>query len=436
MGFFLSLFCIIQTFSYSVRVNLDADNTSLTGYGEYTLISALDLDYFGRAFLPVLPAKRLQILLPYDAELKSIKTEGSDPCFVGYVPLPLPALVQAPLGMRQEVFMRTDPSVYDGFEKYPASILQNSHFGNQAGFKILSVLLVPYSWYPQTGELTMHENVTITVEYDRTSATQNLTPLAFEIHKKIISGIVCNPEMLHQWSPSVRDGNFDYLIIAPSSYLATAAIDSLVSHKSSRGLVCDTASKEMISSSVSGSDLPEKIRNYIIQRHQTDGITFVLLVGDKNLLQPREIFLNCRDTNGVYYDDSAPVDLYFADLDGDWNFNSDNRYGQPDDSLDLYADVFVGRLVVSSISQLSVNVEKICQYETDPPQGQWRTRSLLAGAVLFENQYYTITGEAVCESIADHLPSNWHHVKMYETLYGNSPEGAIDSVNEGVAWTQ
>ncbi|MBN2362988.1 T9SS type A sorting domain-containing protein [candidate division WOR-3 bacterium] len=435
MSFLLSLMIVCQPLSYTFNAHFDKTATEFSNYGEYTLISAEGADMFGRTFEPVLPAKHLQILLPYDASLLSVRCEGENLTIAGTAVTPLPAVLPAPLGTRRNVVFLCDPAVYESQDVYPDKILQWHHFGNQSGFKIASVFLTPYQWNPVTKEVSVYEDVSVTVEYERTGEIHFNTPLGDYLHRSIIGFIVCNPEALASSAPPVTEGNADYLIIAPLSLLNTPAMDSLLTLRTLKGLVCDTASKERISATVTGYDLPEKIRNYIIQRHSEDGVSFILLVGNRNLLQPRELFISCRDTNGVFYDDSAPVDLYFADLDGDWNFTADNRYGQPNDSLDLYADVFVGRLVVGSSSELSVNVRKICEYEQNPPQGDWRTKSLLAGAVLFDNQYYTITGEAVCESIADHLPQGWHHIKMYETLYGNSPEGAIDSVNDGVAWT-
>lgn len=435
MFLLLVLSLLSYTHEYTVEVDFDASTVLFEKIGEYSLIYSPEMEIFGRTSEPVLPARRVQILLPFDARVLSVSYSVSNMTTVGSADMPLPALPPSPIGMRGDIIWSRNLSVYEGEYLYPGEALQWWHLGNQSGFKILSVFLTPCQWDPVTKEVGIYDKVYLDIEYERTGEVFFNTPLRDRLHRTSVTASVFNAQMVENWAPPVSEGNADYLVIAPSSLLNTTAMDSLLALREAKGLVCDTASKERINATMTGLDLPEKIRNYIIQRYSADGISYVLLVGDKNNLQPRELYIACYDTNGNFLYDSAPVDLYFADLDGDWNYTADNRIGQPNDSLDLYADVFVGRLVVGSAAELSVNVGKICQYEQNPPQGQWRTRSLLAGAVLFDNQYYTITGEAVCESIANHLPSGWHHVKMYETLYGNSPAGAIDSVNEGVAWT-
>ncbi|MCK4807888.1 MAG: T9SS type A sorting domain-containing protein, partial [Candidatus Aegiribacteria sp.] len=131
-------------------------------------------------------------------------------------------------------------------------------------------------------------------------------------------------------------------------------------------------------------------------------------------------------------DDIAPVDLYFADLDGTWDGNEDGEYGQPDDNLDLYADVLLGRALFSTLDEAELFVQKNLTYQASPPPGDWQTRAVLCGAVLFEDIGYT--ADKGCDSIAVEFPPYWEVSKFYEELPGGGFVEHIPIISSGSAW--
>ncbi|MBD3276774.1 MAG: T9SS type A sorting domain-containing protein, partial [Candidatus Aegiribacteria sp.] len=236
---------------------------------------------------------------------------------------------------------------------------------------------------------------------------------------------VANPADLAAFSPPTSSGrSLDYLVITSQDY--SDSFTELVDYKSSCGIATEMAYIEDILASSPGWDDAERLRNYITDRWELDGISYVLLAGDGSVLPTREIYLYCEG-----YDDTAPCDLYFSDLDGDWDASGDHQYGQPEDDLDLYSDVAVGRALFDTADKAAIFVERTIVYGQSPPPGDWSSRAMLCGAGLFTGY----TGAKVCDSIAVHLPDDWEVNKAYEDLgISDGFTTHIDIIESGTNW--
>lgn len=112
-----------------------------------------------------------------------------------------------------------------------------------------------------------------------------------------------------------------------------------------------------------GPDLPAKIRNCIKDYYINQGLGWVILGGDVDEVPTRRGY---AFTAGKTYDkdDYLQCDYYYSDLDGSWNADGDEYWGEyKEDNIDMYPDVFVGRLPGSSLSDIRVLVRKILTYE-------------------------------------------------------------------------
>ena len=81
-----------------------------------------------------------------------------------------------------------------------------------------------------------------------------------------------------------------------------------------------------------GGALPENIRDYIRNRYLNDGIEYVLIGDDDNLIKAKYLYAEAAVYNqSVIVDEKMPSDLYYACLDGTWDYDGDGRYGEPTD---------------------------------------------------------------------------------------------------------
>ncbi|MEO0050709.1 MAG: C25 family cysteine peptidase, partial [candidate division WOR-3 bacterium] len=125
-----------------------------------------------------------------------------------------------------------------------------------------------------------------------------------------------------------------------------------------------------------GEDDAEKLRNFIIQAYNNWGTAWVLLGGDGYVTSGAGPNCVVPFRKGWAYDDTVsgadddvntpPSDLYFSDMNGNWDVDGDNRWGEPThDVVDIYPEVFVGRILARNSVEVNNWVQKILQYEQE-----------------------------------------------------------------------
>jgi len=146
--------------------------------------------------------------------------------------------------------------------------------------------------------------------------------------------------------------------------------------------------------SVEGRDDPEQVKYFIKDALEDWGITYVMLVGGRNggLLQEKW----WCPVRYAYADDGGETkflsDLYFGDIykmeEGepvfdDWDSNDDGVFAEytrmTKEDVDLYPDVYVGRLACRNRYEVTKMVEKIIAYETTTAGSEWFNRMVVVG---------------------------------------------------------
>ena len=376
---------------------------------------------------PLLPAIPEVFLLPDGAMNVTFSVIPIEETQIGLTRIMImPATELRPFSSQSAGSVRLpDPAVY-GFESpWPQNPVIGTHTGTLAGIRIASCLIQPWVYIPKTGSLSIINEIEVTVTWEdgpHFDLTAEQSRVA-RSRTNVIEGI---DEQIPPWdSPAVLQGDAQYLLVCDSSYMQT--MEPLASFHEGRGYTVETAAVQDILSIFPGSDDAEKLRNFIKNRFLEHGTIFVLLAGDETLVPVRMIYTYCETAA-----DTATVDLYFADLDGTWDGNGDGEYGQPDDDLDLYADVLLGRALFSTIDEAELFVQKNLTYQGTPPSGDWQTRAVLCGAVLFESIGYT--SDKGCDSIAVEFPPYWEVNKFYEELPGGGFTEHIPVISSGTAW--
>ncbi len=241
--------------------------------------------------------------------------------------------------------------------------------------------------------------------------------------------------------PSLEGSAVDYVIVTTDAL--SAEYQRLADWKTDKGVPTVVRTVEWIKANArNGVDFPETLRNFLKDAYAKWGITYVLLGGDTDILPPR--YATSRYYQGLQ---NLPADMYFACLDGSWNDNHDKYWGEgfntiPYDNPDLYAELYQGRIPMSTVSLVALMIDKIIQYET-PCDPTYMDKYLFLAEVLFPLTYpadpITLNGADFAEFIysATLQGKPIDVVKMYETytLYtGAVPENkhaALDSMVAG-----
>jgi len=319
-----------------------------------------------------------------------------------------------------------DPAVYRSPAAWPGEPLLDGRCGSLSGFTVASCLVQPWVYVPDEGRLDLCRGIEVAVSWTDGPAPA-LTEAQIEQASRRIealdpdagSAAACRP------ASTGTQGTSEYLIVCGRAY--TEIFQPLADLHAAQGMTVEIATVQDVVAAFPGKDDAERLRNFLRDRFLNRGTVFVLLGGDETLVPVRNIELYCEG-----YGDYAPVDLYFADLDGDWDASGDGIPGQPDDGLDLYADVLLGRALVSTPEEAGLFVHKNLVYQSSPPVGEWSSRALLCGAVLFEDIGYT--SAKGCDSIAAAIPATWEVTRAYEVLYGDGFDTHIAVLDSGTGW--
>ena len=418
----------VQAGSLDCTVSFDPSGVTGEKALGMTFLAMPGTELRGMPGTPLLPSAAVVLVLPAGATGVTIEARPRDPVPVGNAGVVAPAPVLAPLDRADDDDARSmSLPVYGSRDPWPADVVIGTHTGRLCGFTVASCIVQPWRYVPVSGELELYTSVDVSVSWDPGYATPVSRDQAAGALWRL-ERLVDNPEDLEAFSPPVRggtQGDVEHLIVCDSSF--SGDLQPLADFHNGEGLSCSILTTQDVVSGWPGADDPERLRNCLRDYRDNRGTVSVLLAGDDTTIPTRFIYTECEG----YYD-YAPADLYFADLDGTWDGNGDGVYGQPDDGLDLYPDLLVGRAPIDSPEDAEAFVDKTIGYMSTPPPGDWRTEAVLCGAVLFEEQGY-ISAKG-CDSIAAALPAGWDVVKAYEVLYGSAPDTPVQYITDGSGW--
>jgi len=258
---------------------------------------------------------------------------------------------------------------------------------------------------------------------------------------------------------------YDMIIISPDVFFQ--GLQPLVEHKNSYGLRTFIKTIEEIYNEYDGNDKPEQIKYFIKDAIETWNIKYILLVGGLKYYiwnDPRDTmnageeywhvpvrYSNLVEPSGYnWYDPGFISDLYYADIyDSDGNFSSwdtDNNgiYGEwnnrdwtsrDKDILDLYPDVYVGRLACRNKFEVEIVVDKIINYESQSYGKNWNKKIILAGGNSFNDQHGYFEGELTCDYIFERYMSGFTPIKLYvsnaDSQYLPTPKNMIREISLG-----
>ncbi|MCD6513090.1 MAG: hypothetical protein J7K61_05770, partial [Thermoplasmata archaeon] len=184
-----------------------------------------------------------------------------------------------------------------------------------------------------------------------------------------------------------------------------------------------------------GRDDAEKVKYFIKDEIENDGIKYVMLVGDANNFPVRYSYTYDGE------EEKFVSDLYYADIyDADgafssWDSNGNGVYGEYNhngntDAIDLYPDVYVGRLACSNQAELDTVVSKIIEYESNAHNQPWTKRIVGFGGDSHDDSSGIYEGEKIKDE-AFKLFTGYDIVKYYTSDNTLSKTSIIDEFKHG-----
>lgn len=339
--------------------------------------------FSGKVGEPGLPYHSLNLLLPPGHEAVRISFEGyGETTIPGNFKL-MPAQFSRPLSDPGLPILIENESVYQTLEVYPASATGNLSTQYMNGFGYAQSVFTPVKYIPGKGEISYYTRVVIRIETRETDkGREALKNLSSNINlRKSCQKTAQNPEAAGAYPTKQRTGtDYQILIITPQSF--ETQIGALTQLYLPRGMKTQITTTQFIEANSAGADMPEKIRNFIIQEYQQHGIEHVVLGGDVEHVAYRGFYCHVQSSS-VYEDNNIPADIYYSSLDGNWNTNGNNLWAEIGED-DLLPEISVGRMSFSNSTELAAMLNKTIKYQNEPVLGELRN-PLLAGENLYDN---------------------------------------------------
>ena len=366
---------IEQTYYFNDHKVLN-DKTYQVIWFENTLLT-------GHTGEPVLPYSEVALMLSPGESAVSIEFIGEEETVIpGYFTL-YPRQQSRTLNDDSPADFQKNEQVYNTDAFYPSKSTGELLTQFMNGYSFAMSTFTPLKYNPVTGQVTFYKRVTIKITTKPSAvaseALQNLS--STETVKEKIGRFAQNMKMMAQY-PADNKSADDYQLMIITTAQYENDFDDLIEMYIDRGIKSEVVTKEYITANIAGQDVQEKIRNYIIQEYQNHNVEYVILGGDVELIPYRGFYCYVQSGSG-YEDNGIPADLYYSGLDGTWNDDNDNHWGEPGED-DLLPDIAVGRMPFSNTSELNNLKHKSISYQNSPVPGEF-TSPLLAGEFLYSS---------------------------------------------------
>lgn len=437
-------------------------------------VSILDGVGVGDPGAPEIPAVPAYIEIPDGERVVRVRFEAS-----GWTPVPSSAGRVRPTAALSPGFpisgSLADPVLYAEDAWFPAAAGMIGPSGGMRGRNLASVALQPVRVRPASGQVEVASMITVHVETapdrspDRLVRRRVVAEWEDEFDASWSGRQGRGLEVLRPaWStgtrvestrglaaqsggggftpnvvPSVEGSPVQYLII--TNNLMQAEMQRLADWRTRTGVPTVVRTVEFIQANYPyGFDLQDRIRRFVREAYTQWGITHLLLGADTDVIPPR--YGRTTFFGGAY----IPSDLYYSDLDGNWNADGDSLFGEayqdlgnPGDNVNLFPDVYTGRAPITTVAQAKTFVDKTLQYSRTPV-GDYENKALFAGEVLFPQEWVppasiSLDGAEDCESAIRKLTPEMQVLRLYEnyTAYDTvnalqeTRQRLLDSLNTG-----
>ena len=425
-----SIFATAQSITHAYHFG----KPTIRQVGEYQTLSFEGTMFNGTLGEPMLPWQSVSLMLPQNTEATAIHVTLDDFTELEGRYNLMPMQQTRPISDDSPLVFEKNEALYRSNEAYPDKAFNSVSTQVLNGVSFAFGGFTPVRYKPASGQVSYAQTVTVTVEYQASRADHSRKLWLRPETRNSINRLAQNAEMLDSYAR--RDGalpSYELLIITPMSYHGSFA--NYISLYSGRGIRVRLAATESIYTSMPGRDYPERIRNYIIQEYENNGISMVLIGGDVNVVPHRSLW--CHAQTG--YEDDVPSDTYYACLDGTLNDDNDEYWGEVGED-DLLPELSVARLPFNYSYELTTILNKTFSYLTAPVMGEFH-KPILAGEHLGDGVYASqdlerLIGTVNYNGYTTHgYPEDYDFVRVYASeSHEWDPEELREAINSGTQY--
>ena len=405
-----------ENFSLSFNKENFTFKLNSNGYVEISTVNYVSA-YLSNNLEPALPYIPINIRIPDGKKISDFGFSTSKSLICRNKMLS-PTPIQLPTNSFVPTIEKKAPNYSEKF--YPKENVILAGVNNVGNITIASFLVCPFIYESSEQNLYLTENITFDITYSDESLSIQKHYDASNISNLDINNTILNPLNISTKSNASLDklyngvDSIDYIIITNTEM--SESFKDIAYWKNIKGVRTEIVTIEEITKAFPNTCTQFSIKDYLYQIYKNNGLKYVLLGGDDTVVPT----LGCY----AYFDDKTnytdmPTDMFYACFDKNfyWNANNNSIYGECDDEISMFPNIYVTRLPVRTSSDVAAYTEKLLQYEKSP--NDWRKEILMAGNSLW-GKNDTICSDA--ERKGDRLYTNyisefWNgkKVKFYDT---------------------
>ena len=327
------------SFSFST---IEAENVD-TQRGQFSSLSMPNTVLGGNEGDPQIPVVSQVIAVPVGAN-PIIRVTSYSTTDYRLEDLGIRTLVPRQPSLRKDKRPEDVPFVYNanayqtrGMRSEPQAFVEV--VGTMRGVQLGKMTIEPVSYDPVNNTLRVFNDIEVEVSFAGANAmaTEKLlidtySPYFDNVYKTLFNGrAVLDAYTQH---PDLYNTPVKMLVVATSAYQSSTAFQNWLTWKKQKGIDVDIYT---VTSSTASSTIRTEIQN----RYNANHPTFLVIVGDETVVKPYKTNWSCDSYYG-----NCVNDLEYASVDGD-----------------VYHDMFMSRMSVSSTTELGNLVNKILTYE-------------------------------------------------------------------------
>ncbi len=255
---------------------------------------------------------------------------------------------------------------------YPGVAGDSMTLGAIGNLPVTALRVYPFRSDPSSGQLTVFSRMVVSIHHDHGTTAWSHVPMTERQVSRCANSLINFSAVPHTPNASKGKSEPNYVVITKSTLVP--AVQPLVDWRAMTGFHTDVRTV----SNASSQDVKDIILEY-------PDVEYVLLVGDTGDIP-------------LGYFGGTPGDHWYACTTGGSN-------------PDIYADLSIGRLCGSTVTRISHQVDKILDYEKDPPLGNWLKHTILVPHRENYPQKYTLCKNQIATSMSSW--SDWTVEKCY-----------------------
>ncbi|OQY39597.1 MAG: hypothetical protein B6226_01555 [Candidatus Cloacimonetes bacterium 4572_65] len=358
---------LFMTLFASIDININVETPILRG-GSFSK----ELPLLMKVGEPKIPYVKAKVLLPQGeiiTETKVVFTELTNyrrDLEVEYTKQ------QQPTSVREIIATERNEAIYTSNKAYPHTDYELLGIQKMNGYSFAIYNIYPYKYNPITKSFDYYNNIELSLETE--SNSKSLEESASKVidseivFKKLnydFYNIEARSSYKYSYSGTTRniDLSTPYQMLIITNQNSSELFTEYVNWKIDNGIPTKLVTVEDIYTYYTGDNEPDIIRNFISDAYSSWAgssipLEYVLLGGDDEIIPIRGVWGNV----GSYEDNTIPCDTYYGSLDGNWNANNNNVYGEQNDDVDYYPEISVGRIPAETPAEFNNFFNKTYHY--------------------------------------------------------------------------